>query len=123
MTIKSLASEIESTLAGINLDVTEEVTSENVNGPRKARIPPGKMEKNFECDVCHKKYARLGILQKHLKVHGEGKFTCAKCLKRFETEAELSDHNVVHSNDRVFPCNWCLNSFTEEKHLKTHLKR
>ncbi|CAH0555594.1 unnamed protein product [Brassicogethes aeneus] len=86
--------------------------------------PPVEKPRNFECDVCHKKYTSKDILRKHRKTHGLDKnFFCDSCKKGFDTQVEMDKHNKLHVGYRPHSCKYCANSFADVKGLNAHMKR
>lgn len=79
--------------------------------------------KEFECDICGKRYNSKAVLRKHKKIHGADECRCSKCNKGFKTKQELEKHLKLHSGYRPFSCQLCTNSFSEEHNLKTHMRR
>lgn len=102
--------------------VSNEAVSKKLNRDATVKVVPSGTK--HQCSICSKKYSRVAILNKHLKTHGSGSFTCSKCLRRFNSNEELLVHEASHSGDvRTFSCELCSNTFLQEKHLKTHIKR
>ncbi|KAF2894755.1 hypothetical protein ILUMI_11419 [Ignelater luminosus] len=80
--------------------------------------------KDFECDVCHKKYSSKSVLTKHKKIHNANSiYKCTKCNNAFRSDDELSNHLKLHAGYRPYCCQLCTNTFSLEKNLKTHMKR
>lgn len=80
--------------------------------------------KDFECDICHKKYSSKSVLTKHRKIHTVNSiYKCTKCNNAFSSEGELSNHLKLHAGYRPYCCQLCTNTFSLEKNLKTHMKR
>lgn len=79
--------------------------------------------KEFQCDVCQKKYSSKAILKKHVKVHGSDEFRCKKCNKGFKSRGDMEKHVRLHYGYRPFSCRLCTNSFGGEAGLKTHMRR
>ena len=48
--------------------------------------------------------------------------TCSYCLKLFPTPSKLERHVRVHFGIKPFSCDHCDKRFTQEIHLKTHVK-
>ena len=48
--------------------------------------------------------------------------TCSYCLKIFPTPSKLERHVRIHFGIKPFSCNHCDKRFTQEIHLKTHVK-
>lgn len=78
-------------------------------------------ERNFECDICHKKYTTKSVLTKHKRIHN--KLNCTKCNIKFMQSEELQEHLKIHNVIRPFACSLCDNSFSLKKNLITHMKR
>lgn len=79
---------------------------------------------DLNCKHCGQIFKRFKKLEKHLRKHNE--YKCERCIKSFETEAELLQHTIYHK-DESFKCNYCesmfTNKYTLQYHIKRHLKR
>lgn len=54
-------------------------------------------EKNFECNICSKSFARKATLTKHLKIHANIRdFECEYCGKTFIQKWSLQSHLKTH---------------------------
>lgn len=80
--------------------------------------------RNYQCDICNRKYITKSVLTKHRKIHSvKNWFVCKKCDVRYPTLKDLENHEKLHIGYRPFCCLLCANTFSEEKNLKTHMKR
>ncbi|XP_018784771.1 PREDICTED: transcription factor grauzone-like [Bactrocera latifrons] len=85
---------------------------------------PESLERRFECEVCHKKFAKLPILKTHMETHAEGNpdHICKECGKGFILESRLNIHiRNVHSTAYHSVCDQCGKSFRGRYALKYHL--
>lgn len=95
-----------------------------LNNENNNKAMPKEKVRNFECDICHKKYTSKDVLRKHKKIHGVNrKFPCSKCDKGFDIQGDLEKHEEVHSGGRPYACLYCSNTFSREQGLSTHMKR
>ena len=102
------------------VNTRQEVQQQNVDNV----ILPSEKPRNFQCDICQKKYASKDVLRKHKKIHGLDKiFRCTKCEKGFDSEVNLETHEKTHEGYRPFSCLYCANSFSREHSLTTHMRR
>ncbi|XP_073829579.1 uncharacterized protein [Musca autumnalis] len=78
-------------------------------------------QRNFECEVCHKKFANKTILRTHMEVHESGRdYVCSECGKGFPSENRRKIHErMVHQADRV--CDQCGKTIHGIYALKMHL--
>ena len=88
--------------------------------------------KPFSCSVCEKRFTQEGHMKRHMETHKveirnktgclKKSKTCSICLKTFPTPSKLERHVLVHLGIKPFACNLCDRRFTQEIHLKTHMK-
>ncbi|CAN8027391.1 unnamed protein product [Ixodes persulcatus] len=64
-------------------------------------------EKRFQCDVCGKRFHRKDLLLEHHAVHGDPTFPCPTCRKLFKTKKSLDVHMMIHSGVKRFKCSVC----------------
>lgn len=58
--------------------------------------------KNFECNVCQKKFAKASILKAHEVSHSDLKpFECTKCNKKFKRSKTLTQHNRLYCRKKT----------------------
>ncbi|KAG5669480.1 hypothetical protein PVAND_017367 [Polypedilum vanderplanki] len=76
-------------------------------------------EKNFQCQICDKKFKLNEVLQKHVRTHNK-QCQCKICGRKFANISELNEHMKYH--DGQFRCKICYKNFTTKSNLKTHLK-
>lgn len=82
-------------------------------------------EKNYECDICYKKFAIGNNLKRHKMKHtNERPFVCAKCGKRFIQRVSLIAHEKTHDNvfSRTYDCAYCDRVFSRPCRLAKHMK-
>lgn len=80
----------------------------------------------FECGVCHVRFIRLSLLEKHLNKHREAAegFKCEICGKTFSRSLYLlmhgKVHGIVYSGVKSYTCEICSLSFTSSNGLVSH---
>nr|XP_029500977.1 zinc finger protein 2 homolog [Oncorhynchus nerka] len=101
-------------------------------------LPPGVNLDSRTCHVCSKSFRRKQSLILHLRRHGEGAIKCPICSRCFGRNRDLKFHLanksgcgptrrnlttvIVPTKDTpVFTCPECLQQFTSEKKLKSHM--
>ncbi|XP_045566581.1 zinc finger protein 845 isoform X2 [Salmo salar] len=101
-------------------------------------LPPGVNLDSRTCHVCSKSFRRKQSLILHLRRHGEGAIKCPICSRCFGRNRDLKFHLanksgcgpmrrnlttvIVPTKDTpVFTCPDCLQQFTSEKKLKSHM--
>ena len=78
----------------------------------------------YPCDVCHKVFQTLYLLDVHYRCHtGERPYSCNTCQKGFRQKGHLTDHLKLHSNVCSYECTICGKGFRQSsglRHHKTH---
>jgi KRAB domain-containing zinc finger protein len=85
----------------------------------------GVVEKKFQCDVCHKTFAKQAECMTHSAIHSEKRsFKCefGGCDKAFKISQSLRVHKVTHSGLKPYQCQICENWFSAKKGLKSHIQ-
>lgn len=105
-----------------------------------------------QCDICDKVFKRKSYLQRHIKQvhinadtylcpecgylaksqvtlryhihakHGERKYQCEHCEKRFIALNHLQTHLLAHTNKKAYLCNVCGKSFNYSNSLEYHMR-
>ncbi|XP_030750557.1 zinc finger protein 175-like [Sitophilus oryzae] len=80
--------------------------------------------KNQICEHCGHKFVKKSDLDVHKQsVHStERNFECQICNKRFKTKQLLNRHGVVHTNPRSHVCHQCGDRFNDRSTLNTHIQ-
>ncbi|XP_055641772.1 zinc finger protein Gfi-1b-like [Toxorhynchites rutilus septentrionalis] len=76
----------------------------------------------FQCDECGSySKSRAGLKQHKKWIHFEGRFTCRKCGKRYETAEKLDQHVKNHSqSQKSFKCDICQKQYMHKSDLRRH---
>ena len=60
------------------------------------------------CELCGKSFSSRSNLTKHMLLHGEKKYACPHCEKKFHLDVYLKEHvTCVHYNIFKYQCNTC----------------
>jgi len=83
------------------------------------------LQRDFECELCNKKFTKVEILKRHIKTHlKEKEFKCQYCNKTFDRRDVLNDHVRNHTGEKPFECQTCKKKFTRGfvllRHMRTH---
>ncbi|XP_063709930.1 zinc finger protein 26-like [Culicoides brevitarsis] len=71
---------------------------------------------------CDKRFAGDLILKRHLLCHGEKKFSCEVCGKKFLKRKNLVSHSYLHQDVKRYQCAHCPRTFTYRTVLKQHIE-
>ncbi|XP_014371580.2 zinc finger protein 2 homolog [Papilio machaon] len=79
--------------------------------------------KRFECHICGKSCASQAMLTMHERVHtNERPFPCQLCPLRFKTKTHLRTHQLTHTREKKFGCSVCMKFFALKGNLVVHLR-
>lgn len=83
------------------------------------------VRENTFCSKCNLAFKTTQQFSEHQALeHGTGdKFICDMCAKVFLSRIKLVSHQKYHREEKKVLCTSCPSSFTEERGLKTHLRR
>ena len=75
---------------------------------------------SFVCEVCGRGYRSKQALNGHRTHHGERKFSCLSCEKKFFTKQELVQNLYSHGSAKNYICHECDQAFKYSTGLHRH---
>ena len=61
--------------------------------------------KDFQCEVCEKKFYKKSSLKQHMLTHTKVKdYECDICKKKFSQKNHLVQHFRIHSGEKPYGC-------------------
>ncbi|XP_065582194.1 zinc finger protein 271-like isoform X2 [Artemia franciscana] len=80
-----------------------------------------KCEKDYECNICDKRFLCHSLLESHQIIHtGKKSFICGVCQKSFSQQCNLNRHERLHTGEKPFKCEVCKKCFFQSGTLKQH---
>ena len=84
-------------------------------------------EKEFQCEVCEKKFSRQEHLKRHMLTHTKVKtHECDICSKKFSLKDHLVQHFRIHLGKKPYGCaecgKWFTHSSARSKHIRSQHK-
>ncbi|XP_052764271.1 uncharacterized protein LOC128206110 isoform X2 [Mya arenaria] len=99
----------------------ETCTGENIDPENHPILQKISDAVTFICQQCGKSFSTQSNLTKHIFLHGDKKYECPHCEKRFHLEVYLKEHiSGVHYNIYKFQCNDCGRLFKSRTGLAVH---
>ena len=78
--------------------------------------------KDYECDVCQKRFRLKNKLTIHKQIHSdERNYVCSECGKSFKKYQNLFLHKRIHTGIKPYKCTMCDMRFFQPYMLKTHM--
>ncbi|XP_063361810.1 zinc finger protein 90-like [Cydia amplana] len=75
----------------------------------------------YECDICHMKFNRKGVLSRHISHRKQRPFKCEECGKSFTNATTHRNHQVIHTGVKNFRCEVCDVAFSRSEYLRKHM--
>ena len=80
-------------------------------------------QKDFQCEVCEKKFSQKGTLKTHMMTHTKVKaHECDICKKKFSQKSSLVQHFRIHLGEQPYGCAECGKWFTACSNRSRHIR-
>ena len=76
-------------------------------------------EKNFQCDMCGKRFGSSSILNMHFRQHFDKQYKCDLCDYSSYQKKSLQQHRRSHTGEKPYKCNQCSYAGRQSKDLRT----
>ncbi|XP_063593844.1 zinc finger protein 23-like [Penaeus indicus] len=78
-------------------------------------------ESRFDCEDCGRKFKKRAYLVRHRRLHtGERPYSCDICSATFSQMPNLWYHKRIHTGESPYECAVCQRKFRSSSHLKRH---
>ncbi|XP_050391091.1 PR domain zinc finger protein 15 [Patella vulgata] len=82
------------------------------------------IRENLVCHLCGRPFTSSSNLNKHMRIHGEKKYECPICFKRFHFENYVKLHTeMVHEKKFRYQCSYCGKVVTSKAGLMCHIRQ
>ncbi|XP_059612676.1 zinc finger protein 585B-like [Phlebotomus argentipes] len=107
-----------------NCKVCGELMATLTDQLRHKTMHQNKEEYKFECDICHKRFARGPSVTLHKeKIHSGGPLKCLNCPESFTKPVYLLGHALEkHGDDKPFGCTLCSYRSNRQYHVDIHFR-
>ncbi|XP_067613498.1 zinc finger protein 90-like isoform X2 [Eurosta solidaginis] len=80
-------------------------------------------EKPVKCDFCEMRFANIYNQRRHMRLHtGDKPYKCDICGKDCMTKYALTRHKLTHNDEKLLKCDFCEMSFTHHKSFQRHIQ-
>ncbi|XP_034937442.1 PR domain zinc finger protein 15-like [Chelonus insularis] len=79
-------------------------------------------ERTYECEICQRRFHRIGVLKEHKQIHQSAQIPCDVCGKKLKSKKALDVHVLLHGNKK-FQCEKCDKSFFQRCNYLKHYKQ
>lgn len=80
-------------------------------------------ERNFECEICFKKFRQKGAMLRHMDIHSNArKYKCEICNRGFNDQTSLRAHSFTHSTEQTHKCHICEKTFKYQSSYAYHMQ-
>ncbi|XP_077284331.1 uncharacterized protein LOC143909926 isoform X2 [Arctopsyche grandis] len=117
-------------------DGDDHITDSSQLPNNKNEIPPSNIDstkipklqivdkKNYNCDICGRRFTIRPNLERHISLHSGGRGLCCHiCGQRFSLAGALKTHMRVHTGEKPYKCSECDAKFSQPGSLVTHKRR